>query len=391
MIRFEEATRIVMDHSKLMMAEQVNLSVSHNRILAQDVISDMDMPPFNKSAMDGYACKMEDIHETLEVVEIIAAGDIPQKSIGKNQCAKIMTGAKIPDGADCVIMVEHTEKILESTIKFTSDHTNINIAWQGEDIKTGDVVLKKGTFIKPQHIAILASVGCADPLVYKKPKVAVIATGSELVEPNLKPGPTQIRNSNAWQLIAQIERANAIPAYQGIAVDSEIETDLAIKKAISENDVVLLTGGVSMGDYDFVPKILMQNKVNLLFEKIQIKPGMPTVFGVHENAFIFGLPGNPVSTFILFELLVRPFLNKMMGRTNSISEIKLPLGIDYNRRNADRMAWIPSKINTEGELIPVEYHGSAHVNALSDADFIFSIDIGIEKLSKGEKVHARPV
>ena len=302
-----------------------------------------------------------------------------------------MTGAPVPNGADCVIMVEHTEKISDSTIKFTSNHTNINIAWQGEDIKTGDVVLKKGTFIKPQHIAILASVGCADPLVYKKPKVAVIATGSELVEPNLKPGPTQIRNSNAWQLIAQIERANAIPAYQGIVVDSEIDTDLAIKKAISENDVVLLTGGVSMGDYDFVPKILMQNKVNLLFEKIQIKPGMPTVFGVHENAFIFGLPGNPVSTFILFELLVRPFLNKMMGRTNSISEIKLPLGIDYNRRNADRMAWIPSKINTEGELIPVEYHGSAHVNALSDADFIFSIDIGIEKLSKGEKVHARPV
>lgn len=391
MILFEEAFKIVLDNVKKTDSKKIDLVNSLHHVLAEDVVSDMDMPPFNKSAVDGYACKIADLSNELEVIEIIAAGDIPRHSIKVNQCSKIMTGAKLPEGADCVIMVEFTENITENTIRFTKESSPKNISFKAEDIKKGQIVLKKGTFIKPQHIALLASVGCTKPLVYTKPKVAVLSTGSELVEPDKIPGPVQIRNSNAWQLFSQVLRANATPVYFGIVGDSEAETDKAVKKAVSENDVVILTGGVSMGDYDFVPKILKQNNINLLFEKIQIKPGMPTVFGIHQKAFIFGLPGNPVSSFILFEILVRPFLQKMMGNEDDLLMLKLPLGVDYNRKKTDRLGWIPSKINQQGEVIPVEYHGSAHVFSVCDADVIFSVNIGISEIKKGELVHVRQI
>jgi molybdopterin molybdotransferase len=391
MIPFDEALNIALNNVKLVNKETVTLVNSLNCVLAEDVISDMDMPPFNKSAVDGYACKESDILNELEVIEIIAAGDTPKHSIKTNQCSKIMTGAKLPDGADCVLMVEFTQKTTENNIRFTKEYTPKNISFKAEDIKKGQTVLKNGTFIKPQHIALLASVGYTKPVVYRKPKVAVLSTGSELVEPDQIPGPVQIRNSNAWQLCTQIQRANATPVYFGIVGDSEEETDQAIKKSISENDVIILTGGVSMGDFDFVPKILKQNNINLLFEKIQIKPGMPTVFGIHKQAFVFGLPGNPVSSFILFEVLVKPFLQKMMGNKENQPIIQLPLGIDYKRKKADRLGWIPSKINQQGEIIPVEYHGSAHVLSICDADVIFSVNLGITEIKKGELVHARQI
>jgi molybdopterin molybdotransferase len=391
MIQFEEAYNIAINKAKKLKSEKIKLVDATNRVLAEDVFSDMDMPPFNKSAVDGFACKKSDLTKNLEVLEIIAAGQLPTLSVGNNQCSKIMTGAKVPDGADCVIMVEDTEYLSENTIRFKKEFTAPNFSIQAEDIRKGDVVLKKGTLIKPQHIAILASIGCSEPEVYCRPKIAILATGSELVEPNQKAGLAQIRNSNGWQLISQTLEAEALPVYFGIIGDSEEETDIAIKKAIAENDVVILTGGVSMGDYDFVPKILQENNVELLFEKIQIKPGMPTVFGVHENSFVFGLPGNPVSSFILFEVLVKPFLKKMMGLENVVQIFKLPLGIDYSRKKSDRLGWIPAKMNENGELIPTEYHGSAHLFSICDADFVFSVDLGVNEINKGAIVHARQI
>ncbi len=389
MILFEEALNLVLNNTKTLGEENVLLLDSLSRILAQDIISDIDMPPFNKSAVDGYACKIADIHNNLEVLEIIAAGNVPKYNILQNKCSKIMTGAMLPDGADCVIMVEHIEQIDKNHIRFLKENTGVNIAYKAEDIKKNSIVLKRGTLIKPQHIALLASVGCAELKVFKQPKVAVLTTGSELVEPNIKPAIGQIRNSNAWQLYSQVERANAIPVYYGIIEDTEEKTDLAIKKAIAENDVVILTGGVSMGDFDFVPKILKQNNVNLVFEKIKIQPGKPTVFGIHDNAYVFGLPGNPVSSFVVFELLVKPFLQKLMGINENNLNLILPLGLDFKRKKADRLMWVPSKINKKGEVIPVEYHGSAHVNSICEADVIFPINIDVFEMKKGELVNVR--
>ena len=389
MIQFEDALRIVLEKAKITGTYKVKLLESLNRVLAQDIIADMDMPPFNKSAVDGYACKITDIHEILEVIETIAAGDVPVNNILHNQCSKIMTGAMLPTGADCVLMVEHTNEIDSNHIKYNFEKTGINIAYKAEDIKKDSVLLQKGLIIQPQHIALIASVGYPELTVYKQPKVAILATGSELVEPNSTPALGQIRNSNAWQLHSQVQKTNAIPVYFGIIEDTEEKTDIAIKKAISENDIVILTGGVSMGDFDFVPKILKQNNVDLIFEKIRIKPGKPTVFGVHENAFVFGLPGNPVSSFVLFEILVKPFLMKMMGLTEKKKNILLPIGIDFKRIKADVLLWVPSKINEKGEVIPVEYHGSAHISSLCNADVLFPINIDVFEIKKGDLVNVR--
>ncbi|MFW5725874.1 MAG: molybdopterin molybdotransferase MoeA, partial [Bacteroidota bacterium] len=212
-----------------------------------------------------------------------------------------------------------------------------------------------------------------------------------LVEPHQQPGPGQIRNSNAWQLIAQVRSSHCIPNYMGIVPDTEEDTDIAITKALKENDVVLLTGGVSMGDFDYVPQSMKKNKVDIRFQKVAVKPGRPTVFGVTENACIFGLPGNPVSSFINFEIFVKPLLYKLMGHDFVPKELLLPMGVNYKRKKADRMEWLPVKINPGGEVIPVGYHGSAHIHAMCLADAIMSIPVNVFEIAKGEQVHVRPV
>ncbi|NQT03448.1 MAG: molybdopterin molybdotransferase MoeA, partial [Planctomycetes bacterium] len=221
MIPFEEALRTVLDSAHSLGSEHVDITLSINRILAEDVKSDMDMPPFNKSAMDGYTCRRADLANELEVVETIPAGYTPTKSIEPNQCAKIMTGAAVPQGADCVVMVEFTENPTDSTVRFVGENTDDHICLKGEDIKTGEVVLPKGMCIGPQHIAVLASVGCAQPVVSKRPRVGILATGDELVQPASRPGPSQIRNSNGFQLVAQVESMGAVARKYGIAKDTD--------------------------------------------------------------------------------------------------------------------------------------------------------------------------
>jgi molybdopterin molybdotransferase len=389
MITYKEAYNIVISSARLLEKETVCLPDAVGRILANDIIADMDMPPFDKSAMDGYACRREDIFLPLQVTEVIPAGSFPTIKIEKGLCAKIMTGAMLPEGADCVLMVEQTKIIDENKIQFTGTTTTNNISYKAEDIKKGNVVLEKGLMLQPQHVAILASVGVPDPSVYRQPRVAIISTGDELVEPDAIPNPTQIRNSNAWQLIAQVKKAGAIPVYSGIAKDSPQETERMIQKAITENDVLLLTGGVSMGDFDFVPEVLKNNNISLKFEKLHVKPGRPTVFGFNDSCFVFGLPGNPVSAYITFETLTKPLLYKMMGYDYKPLQIMLPLASAYTRRKPDRLEWIPVKINQSGEAEFIEYHGSAHVHSLCFADGIIAVSEDTIEIKKGEKVHVR--
>ncbi len=389
MIPFEEALRTVLDSARRLGTECVDITDAMNRILAEDAKSDMDMPPFNKSAMDGYACRRVDLAHELEVVETIPAGYTPTKSIESNQCAKIMTGAAVPQGADCVVMVEFTENPTDSTVRFVGENTADNICQKGEDIKAGEVVLPKGMRIRPQHIAVLASVGCAQPVVSKRPRVGILATGDELVSPASMPGPSQIRNSNSFQLTAQVESMGAVAKNYGIAKDTDKAIDKMFKEAVEENDVVLVSGGVSMGDFDLVPGILKQNNINLLFEKVAIKPGKPTVFGVAENIYCFGLPGNPVSTFVLFELLVKPFLYKMMGYDYTPDTVKIPLAESFRRKKTKRQTWIPVAITDSGMLKPIDYHGSAHINALCIADGLISIGVDVSEIEKGTVVPIR--
>ena len=389
MILLEEAYKIVMDSVELMKTEKINFTNSLGLILANDIFSDIDMPPFDKSAMDGYACKMTDINQELEGIEVIPAGKSPKKEIKQGECAQIMTGAMIPNGADCVLMVEHTEKTADNRIKYLKEKTKDNICYKAEDVQTGQKVIEKGTLIKPQHIAILASVGATEIEVYQKPKVGVISTGDEIVEPHVKPGPSKIRNSNGYQLFSQIERCNAIANYVGIASDNEEDTYHVIMKAMEENDVILLSGGVSMGEFDFVPYIMQKAGIDIKFQKIAVQPGKPTTFGTKESKRIFGLPGNPVSSYIQFELLVRPLLAEMMGHTFNPLQISMEMGIDHSRKRSERMSWYPITIADNGTVIPASYHGSAHIHGLESADGISFFPIGKAEIKKGEKVHVR--
>jgi molybdopterin molybdotransferase len=389
MIAFEEALNIVLSTAKPLKAETVSLHQSLNRVLAMDVFSDMDMPPFDKSAVDGFACRKADLERTLTVIELIKAGKVPMKSVGEGQCSKIMTGAMIPVCADTVIMVEDTEELSDEIIRFTGQKTGVNICFRAEDIRKGDKVLEKGTLIHPGQIAVLASVGCVSPVVYRQPVVAVLSTGDELVEPDQVPKSSQIRNSNATQLTAQIEAMNVVPLYFGIVPDDEEKTRSAIEEAFAESDVVLLTGGVSMGDFDFIPGILQEQKVEILFNRIAVQPGKPTVFGHRDDKYVFGLPGNPVSSFVQFEMLVKPLLYALSGHTYRPVQFKLPLAVDYSRRNNQRKAFVPVTFLPSGGVMPIEYHGSAHIHAYVGADGIMSVPLGITHFKKGDLVDVR--
>jgi len=391
MIQLDQALKIALEKAFVMGTERVNYLSTLNRIIAEDIVSDTDMPPFNKSAMDGYACLRQDLGEELIVIETIRAGIVPEKRIEKGQCAGIMTGAILPDGADCVIMVEYTEKTGKKTIRFTGNKTNNNICYKGEDVNKGQIVLQKGELVKAQHIAVMASVGCVEPLVFIRPKIGVIATGTELVEPGNKPGISQIRNSNASQMMAQLEFMGINPGYYGIAPDSETETYNILSNCIKENDITILSGGVSMGEFDFVPQVLNELGVKLLFRKIAIKPGKPTTFGMNERKFVWALPGNPVSSFILFELLVKPFLYKMMDRNYKPSIRKLPLENKIQRKNSKRIAWMPGIITDKGSVRLIDYHGSAHINALAVADCLIAMNIGQDTLESGELTDVRQI
>jgi molybdopterin molybdotransferase len=371
--------------------ETIPFTDSYNRILDEDIISDIDMPPFDRSAVDGYACHRIDLNNELEVVEVIAAGKVPVQKVGKNKCSKIMTGAIVPDGCDVVIMVEESEILTGNRIRFTGIDPKLNMSFRGEDVRKGDIVLKKAKVIQPQDIAIMASVGHTKVSVKKKPLVGIISTGDELVNPSEIPGISQIRNSNAYQLAAQIARAGAEGYDYGIAADDETITFKIIEKAIQECDIVIITGGVSMGDFDFVPSVLESAGVKILFDRVNVQPGKPTTFGLHPKSLVFGLPGNPVSSFIQFEMLIRPLINKMMGHNWRPPENNLPLGVNYERKSSARLGLIPVKINEKMEVIPVDFHGSAHITALSESDGIIVLQPGIKFLRKGEIVNVRQI
>lgn len=379
----------MMARARRLGSEQVGLEQALNRILSEDVCADMDMPPFVKSAMDGYACRRQDLASDLQVVENVKAGQVPRKTIGSNQCAKIMTGGMVPEGADCVIMVEHVEELDTKTIRFTAESTADNVCLKGEDMRLGDVVLHAGTRLRPQHIAMLASVGCVRPAVACRPRVGIIATGDELVEPEVKPDVSQIRTSNSHQLVVHVLTADSIPTYYGIARDTQESLDTTLKKAIAENDVVLLSGGVSMGDFDLVPGIMKANGLTILFEEIAVQPGKPTTFAVSDDIFCVGLPGNPVATFTQFELLVKPFLYRLMGHDYRPPKLRLPMARKHTRKRSVRESWFPAKITNDGTVLPCEFHGSAHVDSLCEADCLGNMSAGVATLDEGTLVTVR--
>jgi molybdopterin molybdotransferase len=391
MIPFNEALKIVLENSKLMATENVLLSGSLGRVLAEDIPADRDMPPFNKSAVDGYACQYPSDGEQLNILETVPAGKMPKYTIKQGYCSKIMTGAEVPPGADWVVMVENTtEDGNGEFITINKKGKKSNIARKGEDFKEGDIVLPKGVIIRPRHIAIFAAVGAVQPLVYKRPSVNIITTGNELVEPNEIPGKSNIRNSNASQLRAQFSSIGLEPNYSGIIKDDEDNIREVLKKSVEKYSISVLTGGVSMGDYDFVPEMMEKAGVEILFHKIAIKPGKPTIFGKKDNHLVIGLPGNPVSTFLQFELLIKPMVYKMMGVKYQPMLVKLPLGERIQSKIDERDSWKPVEIR-ENKIYPINFHGSGHIHALHKADGFICIPAKEETIEKDTLIDVRQI
>lgn len=364
---------------------EIDLVSASGHILAEDIYSDINIPPFNKSAMDGYACRKEDLKGPLRVIENISAGKLPGEKVIAGTCSKIMTGAKIPDGANCVIMVEHTTINNNGEVIFNKASTKENICYQGEDVQEGDKVLSEGMKINPAVIAVAASAGKTILKIFSPPTLSIIATGDELLEPDSKPYGPYIRNSNSYNIQAQILNTKAKVNYLGICKDDKKDIEDSISRAIDLTDIVLLTGGVSMGDKDFVPGILKEKGLHIAFEKMAIQPGKPVAFAYGNGKFCFALSGNPVSSMLQFELLVKPFIYHYMGASYNLPVIKAKLNKSKTRKKTERMQFFPVKLkNGIAEII--EFHGSAHINGMLLADGLAMIPVGVEKLEAGNTV-----
>ena len=371
--------------------EQVSLKDAFNRILQEDVYADTDMPPFDKSAMDGYACREADIHNELELLEIINAGSVPQKEIGRNQCSKIMTGAKVPKGADLVFKVEDSEATDGNRIKCTNPGSVKNICYQGEDYSSGTILIPKGTIINVSHMAVLAGAGYNQVMVSKMPGVALINTGSELVEPSEMPQEGKIRNSNGSQLVSQLKQMKLSVTDLGIIEDDYEKLTNTFKGAFEKNDIVFFTGGASVGDFDWIPKILKDQGFQIYWDRTGIKPGNPMTFSQKGNKYCFGLSGNPVSSLVQFELLAKPALYKLLGAKYKPLRMQVKLNFTIQRKKADRIGIVPVLINEEGLVDQIPFNGSAHINALVFANALMEFPAGEFNLKKGESVYVRPL
>lgn len=383
MISLTEALNTVLSQARPLPVERVDLAASLGRVLAQAVASDMDCPPFDKACMDGFAARRQDLDGPLTVLETVAAGKVPRTHPGPGQCVRIMTGAMIPPETDVVFMVEHSENLPDGRVRFTGHQTPDNIARQGEDFRCGETVLEAGALLAPQHLAVLASVGVTRPLVSVPPRVGILATGAELVEPNLQPGLGQIRNSNSTQLAAQVRRLGC-PATDLGAVDDERDSlAAAVNRGLAGSDVLVLSGGVSMGDFDLVPDVLVSQGVVLFFDSIAVKPGKPTTFGMAGDKAVFALPGNPVSSFVSFELLVRPFLLARQGHRWRPPTVIAPLAEAVTRRRSGREEWRPVRLDDQGRVWPLTFHGSGHFAVLTRAEGLLRIPAEEIRLETG--------
>jgi molybdopterin molybdotransferase len=320
MIDFQDALREVMIRAKPLPADSVPLADALGRTLARDIRARGPVPPFAKATMDGYAVRAADTRPAagvaaveLAVTEDLPAGRVSRRALGPGQAVRIMTGAPLPRGADAVVMVEDTERAGSRVRILRAVSQGDHIGEAGEDVRKGDLVLEKGDLVGPAEVGMLAALGHASVRVARRPKVAVIATGDEIVEPGRKIRAGQIRNSNGHALRAMALQAGAKADYLGIARDKNSSLKLKIRKA-QKADILVLSGGVSVGVYDLVKEELRSFGVRPVFWRVRIKPGKPVFFGLHGRQLVFGLPGNPTSAMVTFHLFVRPAIDKMLGR-----------------------------------------------------------------------------
>lgn len=392
MIPVKKALRIVQLETQSLSSERVNLDKAIGRVLAEDIVADSDLPPFDRSQMDGYAVKAADTGHapvTLRLVGESAAGRGWRGKLKRGEAIRIMTGAAVPAGADAVQKLEVAEDRGDSVTILEPTEIGKFIVPKGKEVKRGKTVLKAGERIAVSNVSIPAAFGYAKVKVAKQPRVAIISTGSEIVDIRKKPGRDQIRNSNSMMLKALCEQAGAVATVYPNVGDDLSNLRRQISEAVRSSDVLVTTGGVSVGKYDLTKLALKELGAEIFFERVALKPGKPTVFGRLKKSLVFGLPGNPVSAAVTFYLFVRKAVLQMQGAGFTDLEIASAIASGSIRSTKERDSYLPCALSIEenGELRiePLNWHGSSDFVGFSRADALAIIPKGAS-VSTGDVV-----
>lgn len=392
MLSYTEALERVLTGVPEPVVETVALPVSLGRVLAAQITADSDLPAFPKALMDGYALRSGDIAagwNRLRVIGQAPAGSSPKWRVGPGEAVRIMTGAPVPEGADSVQKVESTEDLgnREVLIKGAVNPGD-NMLPRGAEAGSGDPVLEKGDRVGPVQVGILATFGVTRVPVFRLPDVAILTTGDELVAAHKLPGSGEIRNSNEEMLSAQARQLGLDPVVKGPLRD-ELDCVTQVLRELVEPEVLVLSGGLSMGDYDYVHRSLGELGVNVVFHKAALKPGKPILFAKRDRQMIFGLPGNPVSSFVTFELFVRPAVRKLMGFGRwGLKECRVRLQKDICQKPG-RLFFKPGRLELEAQppgVTPLETAGSGDLVAFSAADCLIKVPAERSKLERGSEV-----
>lgn len=397
-ITLEQAQNQLLGLAKIMGDEQINIIDAVDRILSIDIRASENIPPFAKSAFDGYAFRAEDIENAsedkpvrLKVLEEIPAGYAPSKKIVPGTTIKVMTGAPIPEGANAVTKYELVERIGEEIeVKF-SCKSGDNIVMPGEDVKIGQKIIAEKTNITPPVVGILASLGFEKVPVFKKPTVAIISTGDELIEIDEPLRPAKIRNSNQYSLYAYIKALGAEPISIGIAKDKIGEVQDYIEKGLENADIVITTGGVSVGDYDVLEEALRLMGAEILFHGIDIKPGSPTLAARINDKLVLCLSGNPASAMVVFQVLAAPLIQKMAGRRDYLLEKIEGILVDDFPKDSPKRRLLRGALLLENGNLSIKLTGDQRNAALSSmigCNIIADVPAGSEPLNKGVKLNA---
>ena len=394
MLTFEEARRKVIEQLETRKGpratEQVRVGEALGYVLAQEIKTDREYPPFNRATRDGYAVFAADAKAgaTLKCTGEIKAGDRVTKELWAETCVQIMTGAAVPSGADAVVMIEHTKREGDQVRFERAAVTGQNFVPRGSEARAGQTLLTPGTRLGYAELALAAQVGAAELKCGQKPRVAILSTWDEIVPVDSVPGRFQIRNSNSVSLAAQVRLAGGIPVLLGNAMDREDDLSSKIRRGLQE-DLLILSGGVSMGKYDLVEKVLKELETEFYFDSVAIRPGKQAVFGKCGEKFVFGLPGNPVSTMVTFELFVAPAVDILSGaEARPLPMIEARLGEALDEKPGVTH-FLPARLEGQGparEVKALKWQGSGDVSALGRANCFLVVPIEKQKIGAGERV-----
>ena len=399
MINVDEALELIFKRVRTKASKTVALEQALGRVLAEDIISDIDSPPHDKSMVDGYAVLATDAKTTpveLTVSEQVTAGETPSHPVTTGTATRIMTGAPVPAGANAIVMVEQTESVegQAAAVRLAKQQVDAgqHIMRRATSLRRGEVVLPKGTLVRPIEIGLLAEVGRPQVSVFPPPSVAVLSTGNELVSAGDTPAAGQIRNSNGPMLGALVQRAGGRHIDLGIGRDDEQSLTELVGRGL-EADVLVLSGGVSAGVLDLVPGVLASLGVAQVFHKVNLKPGKPVWFGVLADPagdkLVFGLPGNPVSSLVCFELFVRPAIARLSGGCADRLATQVARLTNDHRHRGDRPTYFPARLRAIEDQSQVEllaWKGSADLRTLSNADCLAFFPKGERAYHAGDEI-----